>query len=72
MVVVWELKSSTHMKLVRVALTNNPKRYLVQNRNELYISIVSKEMKKGITAGASTPEVIIKKIENKIRGNFNV
>ncbi|MGL4867646.1 MAG: hypothetical protein ACRC4S_03170 [Cetobacterium sp.] len=36
------------------------------------LSIFSKDMKIGITAGASTPEDIIKKIENKIRGNFNV
>ena len=71
-IVIGDLKSSNSKKLLEVALTNNPKSYLVQNENELDLSIFSKEMKIGITAGASTPEDIIKKIENKIRGNFNV
>ncbi|MGL5569583.1 MAG: 4-hydroxy-3-methylbut-2-enyl diphosphate reductase, partial [Cetobacterium sp.] len=59
-------------KLLEVALAENSKSFLVQNENELDLSIFSKDMKIGITAGASTPEDIIKKIENKIRGNFNV
>ena len=71
-VVIGDLKSSNSKKLLEVALAENPKSYLVQNENELDLSLFSKDMKIGITAGASTPEDIIKKIENKIRGNFNV
>lgn len=71
-VVIGDLKSSNSKKLLEVALAENPKSYLVQNEKELDLSIFSKDMKIGIAAGASTPEDIIKKIENKIRGNFNV
>ncbi|MGL6067097.1 MAG: 4-hydroxy-3-methylbut-2-enyl diphosphate reductase [Cetobacterium sp.] len=71
-VVIGDLKSSNSKKLLEVAIAENPKSYLIQNDTELDLSIFSKNMKIGITAGASTPEDIIKKIENKIRGNFNV
>ncbi|MGL4988936.1 MAG: 4-hydroxy-3-methylbut-2-enyl diphosphate reductase [Cetobacterium sp.] len=71
-IVIGDLKSSNSKKLLEVALAENSKSFLVQNENELDLSIFSKDMKIGITAGASTPEDIIKKIENKIRGNFNV
>ncbi|MGL4425013.1 MAG: 4-hydroxy-3-methylbut-2-enyl diphosphate reductase [Cetobacterium sp.] len=71
-IVIGDLKSSNSKKLLEVALAENPKSYLIQNESELNLSLFSKNMKIGITAGASTPEDIIKKIENKIRGNFNV
>lgn len=71
-VVIGDLKSSNSKKLLEVAKAENPNSYLVQNEEELDMSIFSENMKIGITAGASTPEDIIKKIENKIRGNFNV
>ncbi|MGL5088042.1 MAG: 4-hydroxy-3-methylbut-2-enyl diphosphate reductase [Cetobacterium sp.] len=71
-IVIGDLKSSNSKKLLEVAIAENPKSYLVQNDTELDLSIFSENMKIGITAGASTPENIIKKIENKIRGNFNV
>ena len=67
-----DIKSSNSKKLLEVAKAENPNSYLVQNDEELDMSIFSESMKIGITAGASTPEDIIKKIENKIRGNFNV
>ncbi|MGL4653628.1 MAG: 4-hydroxy-3-methylbut-2-enyl diphosphate reductase [Cetobacterium sp.] len=71
-IVIGDLKSSNSKKLLEVALAENPKSYLVQNETELDLTMFSENMKIGITAGASTPEDIIKKIENKIRGNFNV
>ncbi|MGL5428726.1 MAG: 4-hydroxy-3-methylbut-2-enyl diphosphate reductase, partial [Cetobacterium sp.] len=71
-IVIGDLKSSNSKKLLEVALAENPNSYLVQNENELDLGMFSENMKIGITAGASTPEDIIKKIENKIRGNFNV
>ncbi|MGL5745262.1 MAG: 4-hydroxy-3-methylbut-2-enyl diphosphate reductase [Cetobacterium sp.] len=71
-IVIGDLKSSNSKKLLEVALAENPNGYLVQNENELDLGMFSENMKIGITAGASTPEDIIKKIENKIRGNFNV
>ena len=71
-IVIGDLKSSNSKKLLEVAKAENSNSYLVQNDKELDVSIFSENMKIGITAGASTPEDIIKKIENKIRGNFNV
>lgn len=71
-IVIGDLKSSNSKKLLEVAKAENPNSYLVQNEKELNMSIFSENMKVGIAAGASTPEDIIKKIENKIRGNFNV
>lgn len=71
-IVIGDLKSSNSKKLLEVAKAENPNSYLVQNDEELDMTIFSENMKIGITAGASTPEDIIKKIENKIRGNFNV
>ncbi|WP_297599020.1 4-hydroxy-3-methylbut-2-enyl diphosphate reductase [uncultured Cetobacterium sp.] len=72
MIVIGDLNSSNSKKLLEVALACNPNSYLIQNENELNLSIFNEKMSIGITAGASTPEEIIKKIENKIRGNFNV
>lgn len=71
-IVIGDLKSSNSKKLLEVAKAENPNSYLVQNEKELNMSIFSENMKVGIAAGASTPEDIIKKIENKIRGNFDV
>lgn len=71
-IVIGDLKSSNSKKLLEVALKNNQNSYLIQNEKELNLSIFKPDMKVGITAGASTPEEIIKKIENKIRGKFNV
>ena len=71
-IVIGDLKSSNSKKLLEVAKAENPNSYLVQNDEELDMSIFSESMKIGITAGASTPEDIIKKIVNKIRGNFNL
>ncbi|MEG0068656.1 4-hydroxy-3-methylbut-2-enyl diphosphate reductase [Cetobacterium sp.] len=71
-IVIGDLNSSNSKKLLEVALASNPNSYLIQNENELDLSIFHENMRVGITAGASTPEEIIKKIENKIRGNFNV
>ncbi|WP_297405130.1 4-hydroxy-3-methylbut-2-enyl diphosphate reductase [uncultured Cetobacterium sp.] len=71
-IVIGDIKSSNSKKLLEVALKNNQNSYLIQNDKELNLSIFKPDMKVGITAGASTPEEVIKKIENKIRGKFNV
>lgn len=70
--VIGDLNSSNSKKLLEVALDNNPRSYLIQNEEELDLSIFHKNMKIGITAGASTPEKTIEKIVNKIRRSFNV
>lgn len=71
-IVVGDLKSSNSKKLLEVALIYNKNSYLVQNEDELDISQLKGKEKIGITAGASTPEEVIQKIEKKIRGSRNV
>ncbi len=72
-IVIGDFKSSNSKKLLEVAKTENPNSILIQNEEELDISILKRYMKIGLTAGASTPEETIKKIENKImRWNLNV
>lgn len=70
--IVGDEKSSNSKKLLEISLTYNENSYLIQNDEELDLSLIENAEKIGITAGASTPENIIKKIENKIRGNRNV
>ena len=59
-------------KLLEVAKTYNKNSFLIQNENELDLELLKNKEIIGITAGASTPEKIIKNIETKIRGNFDV
>lgn len=72
MIVIGDNKSSNTKKLLEIAYSINKNSYLIQNEDELDRVKLTKNMIVGITAGASTPEKIIKKIENKIRGNFDV
>lgn len=72
MIVIGDNKSSNTKKLLEIACSINKNSYLIQNEDELDRVKLTKNMIVGITAGASTPEKIIKKIENKIRGNFDV
>lgn len=71
-IVVGDLESSNSKKLLEVAKSENKNSFLIQNENELDLSLLKNATKIGITAGASTPEKTIKKIENLIRGNLNV
>ncbi len=65
-------KSSNTKKLYEISSLINKNTKLLNREDDLIMSWFEGVKKIGITAGASTPEEIIKKIENKIRGHFNV
>ncbi|MGL6065301.1 MAG: 4-hydroxy-3-methylbut-2-enyl diphosphate reductase [Fusobacteriaceae bacterium] len=65
-------KSSNTKKLYEISSVINENTKLLSSEDELVMSWFKGVKKIGITAGASTPEEIIKKIENKIRGHLNV
>ncbi|MGL4254246.1 MAG: 4-hydroxy-3-methylbut-2-enyl diphosphate reductase [Fusobacteriaceae bacterium] len=64
-------KSSNTQKLFEISHKINPNTKLVTDETEVDLNWFSGCEKVGITAGASTPEDIIQKIENKLRRNFN-
>ncbi len=64
--------SSNTRKLYEVSKKINFNTYLIQGVEDLDLEWFSGVKKVGITAGASTPEEIIKKIENKLRGIIDV
>ncbi len=65
-------KSSNTRKLYDISKGINPKTYLVHEPEDIGADWFAGIKKVGITAGASTPEEIIIKIENKLRGIIDV
>lgn len=68
MVIVGDKKSSNTKKLYEISKKINDLTYLVENAEDLELNVFKNKKIIGITAGASTPEEVIKNIENKIRG----
>ncbi|HEY4533157.1 MAG TPA: 4-hydroxy-3-methylbut-2-enyl diphosphate reductase [Fusobacterium sp.] len=61
-------KSSNTKKLYEISKSINPNTYLLESEEDLEEACLQGKSKIGLTAGASTPEEIIRNIENKIRG----
>ncbi|AVQ16389.1 MULTISPECIES: 4-hydroxy-3-methylbut-2-enyl diphosphate reductase [Fusobacterium] len=61
-------KSSNTQKLYEISKSLNPNTYLLEKEEDLEEAYLQGKSKIGLTAGASTPEEIIRNIENKIRG----
>lgn len=70
MLIVGGKKSSNTKKLYEISKKNNSNTKLLDNENDIDMSWFDGMKIIGISAGASTPEEIIKKIENKIRGKL--
>lgn len=68
MLIVGDKKSSNTNKLFEISKKLNENSYHIEDEKDLDISIIKGKQKIGITAGASTPELIINNIESKIRG----
>ncbi len=68
MLVIGDKKSSNTKKLYEISKRVNAETYLVESDEDLDLRMFKDKNTVGITAGASTPEEIIKNIENKIRG----
>lgn len=62
-------KSSNTKKLYEISKSINQNTYLLENEEDLEEACLQGKHKIGLTAGASTPEEIIRNIENKIRGS---
>lgn len=72
LIVIGGKNSSNTKKLYDISIEINPKTYMIQEEQDLKKEWFNGVEKIGITAGASTPEEIVIKIENQIRGIFNV
>ena len=68
LIVIGGKTSSNTKKLYDISMSFNPNTYLIQDETDLKDEWFEGKSKIGITAGASTPEEIVIKIENQIRG----
>ena len=72
MIIVGDTKSSNTKKLYEISKKLNDNSYLVENEEQLDLTIFRDKEVVGITAGASTPEETIMNIEKKIRGIYKM
>ncbi|MBS9776207.1 MAG: bifunctional 4-hydroxy-3-methylbut-2-enyl diphosphate reductase/30S ribosomal protein S1 [Fusobacterium sp.] len=72
MIIVGDKKSSNTKKLYEISLKINENTILIEDELGLDLTLLKNKATVGITAGASTPEVIIKNIEKKIRGGHRM
>ena len=72
MIIVGDTKSSNTKKLYEISKKLNDNSYLVENEEQLDLSIFRGKEVVGITAGASTPEETIMNIEKKVRGIYKM
>ena len=72
MIIVGDTKSSNTKKLYEISKKLNDNSYLVENEEQLDLTIFRNKKVVGITAGASTPEETIMNIEKKIRGIYKM
>ena len=72
MIIVGDTKSSNTKKLYEISKKLNDNSYLIENEEQLDLTIFRDKEVVGITAGASTPEETIMKIEKKIRGIYKM
>lgn len=68
MIVIGGKSSSNTKQLHSICLENCKNSYLIENENDLEISWFLNKNYCGITAGASTPDWVIQKVINKIKG----
>ena len=71
-IIVGDTKSSNTKKLYEISKKLNSESYLVENEEQLDLTIFRGKEVIGITAGASTPEETIMNIEKKIRGIYKM
>lgn len=72
MIIVGDTKSSNTKKLYEISKKLNDNSYLIENEEQLDLTIFRDREVVGITAGASTPEETIMNIEKKIRGIYKM
>jgi len=67
LLVVGDRKSNNTKKLVEVGLSCGIKTYQIESANEIKVEWLRGKAKIGLTAGASTPDILIKQVENKLK-----
>ena len=72
MIIVGDIRSSNTKKLYEISKKLNDNSYLIENEEQLDLTIFRDKEVVGITAGASTPEETIMNIEKKIRGIYKM
>ena len=65
-------RAQIQKKLYEISKKLNDNSYLVENEEQLDLTIFRDKKVVGITAGASTPEETIMNIEKKIRGIYKM
>lgn len=71
-IVVGSSNSSNSTRLAELAKQEGVESVLVGNIESFDLSILSNKKKIGITAGASAPEVLVKKLIKKIQSNYDI
>lgn len=66
MIVLGDIQSSNTRKLYEISKKTNANTYFCEKIDDLKLNFPNKDVKIGITAGASTPSVIIKEAINKM------
>lgn len=70
MIVIGDTKSSNSRKLYEICLEQCKNTYFIQTAEDLDVSSLQSINHVGITAGASTPNNIIKEVQNNVRNEF--
>ena len=70
MLVIGGKSSSNTQKLYEICSRECKKTYFIQTIDDLDVSVLQSIQNVGITAGASTPQKIIKEVQNNVRNEF--
>ena len=67
MIIIGSFTSANSKRLTQLSLAINPESYQVTDSNDINVSWFEKNIEKiGISAGASTPDYLIKEVKNRI------
>jgi 4-hydroxy-3-methylbut-2-enyl diphosphate reductase len=67
LLVIGDRKSNNTKKLFEVGMAGGIKTYQIESAKEIKAEWLRGKVKIGITAGASTPDILIKQVEDKVR-----
>ena len=71
-IIVGSKNSSNSNRLVEIARQNNVDSFLIDNPDDIDFEVLRDKKNIGISAGASAPEILIKKIIKKISKTYPI